>query len=534
MLLSCTSIWAQALDTGPAAVSAQLHRINAMYAQLGTAGLARGVIVFYQLRQNRPAWADPAARAQLFDALDSLRGDGLDPNDYGLDALREQSLSMDAGTVSPAQLALFDLRATEAYLTALTHLYQGKLDPGSLNPHWNYDARPLDIVDGVGQASRAVEQHDIAGMFDRARPQDPLYPRLRHALEAMRDKAAQGGWPDIADGPTLKVGMKDARVPLLRQRLQDGGYLAGGDTGDTRYDASVSAAVKTFQQEQAIEDDGHFGPATRLALNVPVEARVDQLRVNLERARWLLHEVQDEFVLVDIAGYKITYYKNRQPVWSARVQVGKPYRSTPVFKSRITYITLNPTWTVPPTILKQDILPKVRKNPGYLASQRIRVLDHAGQPINPAGVDWSDPHGVVLRQDPGPGNSLGRLVIRFPNPYAIYLHDTPHQELFARGQRANSSGCIRVERPRELAALLLNDPEKWNAASIDKAIDTVKTQSVILKKPVPVLLAYWTVELHDNDRPGFRQDIYDRDDETLIALDRHQTSPLSSLLVQAP
>ena len=520
---------AQALDPVADAVHRRITEIST--ANVGTPGLGRGLIVLYEQRMDRPLWTQPATLDQLFAALEGLRDDGLDPNDYGLSQLQWQRASIDSGDVSPDQLAVFDLRATDAYLTALTHLYLGKVDPATLDLHWNYDARPLNIVDGLNAASDAIARNDIVGLFDRARPQHPLYNQLRHALASMRDVAERGGWPEIPDGPTIKLGMKDARLPVLRERLIAGGCLADSDAQGDRYDSTLHDAVKQFQQEQYLEDDGNLGPVTRIALNVSAEARVDQLRINLERARWLLHEVQGDFVLVDIAGYKIAYYKDGKPIWDARVQVGKPYRSTPVFKSRITYITLNPTWTVPPTILKEDMLPKVRRNRGYLAANRIRVLNSEGKPIDASGVDWNSPRGIVLRQDPGPGNSLGRLVIRFPNPYAIYLHDTPHQNLFARGQRANSSGCIRVERPRELAALLLDDPEKWNAQAIDKAIDTVKTQSVILKRPVPVLLAYWTVELHDDDRPSFRQDIYDRDDVTQMALDQRRVSVLSLLIL---
>jgi murein L,D-transpeptidase YcbB/YkuD len=522
---------AQALDP----VSEALHRriVAISTAQVGTYGLGRGLIVFYQQRMDRPIWT-PIALDQLFAALEDLRSDGLDPSEYGLSQLQWQRMAIDSGDVSPDSLALLDLRATDAYLTALTHLYRGKVDPGTLDVHWNYDARPLNLIEGLNAARAAVEQNDIAGVFDKARPQHPLYNRLRDALASMRQTVEQGGWPEIPDGPSLKLGMKDVRVPVLRERLAIGGYLTDSTDDGDRYDAVLQDAVKRFQQDQSLEDDGHLGPTTRRALNLSAEARVQQLRVNLERARWLLHEVQGDFVLVDIAGYKIAYYRNGEAIWNARVQVGKPYRSTPVFKSKITYLTLNPTWTVPPTILKEDMLPKVRRNRGYLAANRIRVLDSEGRIVSVANVDWDHPRGIVLRQDPGPGNSLGRLVIRFPNPYSIYLHDTPHQDLFERGQRANSSGCIRVERPRELAELLLDDPEKWNREAIDKAIDTVKTQSIVLKRPVPVLLAYWTVALRDDGRPSFRQDIYDRDDITQMALDQRRVSPLSPWLLESP
>lgn len=499
--------------------------------QLSDAGgartdLAQALMDFYDHRAFAPAWTRQENIDALLAALESTRGDGLDPEDYNLSSLRQLSATL--GTATPAQRAQFDVLATDGYLAALVHLYRGKVDPQTLDPHWNFDPRQLDPAQGLLTAEEAVQSGDIAGLFARARPQHPMYDQLRRGLAALRDIAGHGGWPVIPDGPTLKLGMSDPRVPVIRQRLAIGGYLAADAAEGNHYDEALQDAVRRFQREQYIDADGNLGKGTLAVLNVPVEQRIDQARVNLERARWLLHQVEGDFVVVDIAGYKIAYVKNGAPVWTARVQVGKPYRSTPVFKSQITYMTLNPTWTVPPTILRQDILPKVRANQGYLAANRIKVFNTQGKQLAPSSVNWANPKGIVLRQDAGPGNSLGRLVIRFPNEYAVYLHDTPHTEYFESDQRARSSGCIRVERPRELAELLLNDPAKWNRAAIDAAIDTNKTQTVTLSKPVTLLLAYWTAEWHEGDRLSFRQDIYDRDDQVKRALDRRRTSVVTT------
>lgn len=488
------------------------------------AGPDNVVVNFYEQGRFAPAWTRPNDLDQLLNALRDVAGDGLDPEDYAWSELQRRRSVLTDPQATAQQRAEFDLLATDACLAALMHLYRGKVDPATLDTHWNFDPRQLDQTRGLQAVRDALARGEITALFERARPQNPLYGQLRAALAKLREVAAQGGWPMLADGVTLKPGVSDPRVPSLRQRLRLGGYPAG-DATDEQYDAALEAALKQFQREQYLAADGHLGKATLAALNVPVATRIGQLRVNLERARWLLHQLQGRFVVVDIAGYQVAYYNDGKPVWRARVQVGKPYRSTPVFKSKITYITLNPTWTVPPTILKNDILPKMRKNPGYLAANRIRVLDSQGRELAASSVNWANPRGIVLRQDAGPGNSLGRLVIRFPNDYAVYLHDTPHQELFANEQRANSSGCIRVERPRELAELLLDDPVAWNRAAIDRAIDTQKTQTVMLREPVTLLLAYWTVDLHEPDRPGFRPDVYQRDGNLLAALDRPRRSP---------
>lgn len=491
------------------------------------------VAAFYEQNRFAPAWTRPGDLDQLLSALGDVAGDGLDPEDYALSELQRRRSVLSDPQATPQQRAQFDLLATDACLAALLHLYRGKVDPATLDTHWNYDPRQLDQAQGLKAVHDALEQGTLGELFARARPQNPLYGQLRTALAKLREVAAQGGWPALAEGPTLKPGSRDPRVPALRQRLRLAGYPVG-DGVDDLYDPALEAALEQFQREQYLAPDGHLGKATLAALNVPVAARIGQLRVNLERARWLLHELQGRFVVVDIAGYQVAYYKDGKPVWRSRVQVGKPYRSTPVFKSKITYLTLNPTWTVPPTILKNDILPKLRKNRGYLAANRIRVLDGQGRELSPASVDWSHPRGIVLRQDAGPGNSLGRLVIRFPNDYAVYLHDTPHQELFANEQRADSSGCIRVERPRELAELLLDDPARWNRAGIDRAIDTLKTQTVMLREPVTLLLAYWTVDLREDGRVGFRPDVYQRDPPLLAALERPRVSPWPSAAIEQP
>jgi L,D-transpeptidase YcbB len=507
---------------------AELIREHVEPALNGPAGgTEKAQATFYAQAQFAPAWTRPADVDQLLAALRGVAADGLNPEDYALTTLLRERAMLTDPHATVLQRTQFDLLATDACLAALTHLYRGKVDPASLDTHWNFDARQPAAGRGVQTVRDALAQGRLGELFAQARPQNALYAELQDALARWRQVAAQGDWEPIASGPTLEPDVLDSRVPALRRRLQRLGYDGGAVAADSpeRYDASLQQALRQFQREQYLTADGRVGASTWAALNVPPAARIDQLRVNLERARWLMHQLHGDFVMVDIAGYGVAYYRDAKPIWRSRVQVGKPYRSTPAFKSQITYLTLNPTWTVPPTILKNDVLPKVRKNPAYLAANHLRVLDGQGRELLPASVNWANPRGIVLRQDAGPGNSLGRLVIRFPNDYAVYLHDTPHQELFTNPQRANSSGCIRVERPRELVELLLDDPVRWNRAAIDRAIDTGKTQTVTLGKPVPLLLAYWTVDLRDGYRIGFRPDIYGRDAPLLAALNRARISP---------
>lgn len=488
-------------------------QIRTQVAQTPTA-----VAQFYEQRGFAPIWTRVEQLQQLIAALEELAGDGLDPESYHVSQLRQRTgLLGDHRAEVVSQRAALDILATGAYQRALHHLLHGKIDPASLDAEWNFTTPgdvPLQAPDAV---TAAIVGDRIAESFAQARPQHPLYAGLRVALARLRLLAAHGGWPQLPPGPTLKAGMTDPRVPLLRQRLQAAEDLPADAVSSDLYDEQLTAAVKQFQREQYLQPDGAIGPSTRAALNVSTQQRIDQLRVNLERGRWLLHNVPQTFVLVDVAGYKVSYFKDGERVWRSRVQVGKPYRSTPIFKSAVNYITLNPTWTVPPTILRKDILPKVRRDPGYLARNNIRVLDRSGQVIPASQVDWNNPGGITLRQDAGPESSLGQAAIRFPNSYAVYLHDTPHKELFDQDQRAFSSGCIRVERVLELVTLLFADTPGWNKAALDAALAEGRTRNVSLKQPVPILLAYWTVDL-DNGHLAFKPDIYQRDGKLLAAL----------------
>ena len=329
----------------------------------------------------------------------------------------------------------------------------------------------------------------------------------------------------IPAGPVLKLGMQDARVPLLGKRLQIASGLAEANNKPSSvYDKTMVQAVKRFQKESYQDADGVIGPSTLRKLNTPIDHQINQVRANLERLRWFHNEYKNDYVLVDLAGYRIYYMQDGKPVWQSRVQIGKAYRQTPIFKSEINYITLNPTWTIPPTILNEDALPAIRRSHSYLTRNHIRVLDNNGKEISANVVNWSHPGNITLRQDAGSGNSLGQLVIRFPNAYSVYMHDTPHQAMFGANQRAFSSGCIRVERVQELAVLLLNDPEKWNRATLETELSTKKTRNVTLSKKVPVLLAYWTVDVGTDGRVSFKPDVYEQDAKVIKALDNHHTS----------
>jgi murein L,D-transpeptidase YcbB/YkuD len=517
------------------AIQATLEPLRSAFPPLLTSrrhqrvDVSRVVLDFYMHRNYRAAWTDDRDVTQLLKSLEETRIDGLNPADFRIAELAQAHETLMAAMPSAAQRAMFDMAATRTFITALLQLRRGKVDPARLDIHWNFEPAGGNAREDMNSLFAALDDHDVARAFVEAPPQEEIYRNLREGLARLRQVRDAGGWPKVTEGQSLKPGMDGVAVAQLRARLVAGGYLDAHLAKKAGYDDKVIAAVKKYQAEQYLGADGVAGAATLAALNVPVEARIDQVRVNMERARWLLYKLQGTFVIVDIAGYKVAMYRDGLPIWRSRVQVGKPVRSTPVFQAEITYITFNPTWTVPPTILKQDVIPKVQNDPGYLAANRIRVLDREGNVLDPSDVDWSNPRGIHLRQDAGPDSSLGQVVIRFPNDYAIYLHDTPHRELFAKTVRATSSGCIRVENPLQLVELLFNDPVRWNSAGIQKQLANGRTENVLLPEKVPVLLAYWTVDLSNDGRVTFKPDIYDYDARVLQGLSQPTKLPALDL-----
>ena len=253
--------------------------------------------------------------------------------------------------------------------------------------------------------------------------------------------------------------------------------------------------MREAQKGFGLQVDGIVGPATLEALNRSRQQRLVQLRINLERQRWLQHFYRPDQLLVNIAGGDVRLYQQDNLIWQARVQTGRDDRRTPLLVSTLNRVTLNPSWTVPPTILRQDKLPRIQQDPAFLAEQRLRVLDYQGNELDPASIDWQRPQGIMLRQDPGPANPLGRMAFRFPNPFYVYLHDTPSQHIFARAERSVSSGCVRVENADDLAAAVFASLPAERQAQIARQQASGRTREVSLPTGTRVILAYWTAEV---------------------------------------
>lgn len=474
---------------------------------------------FYARRGFRPVWDDPGRFQALLQALQASTKHGLEPEDYHYRVLSGLAVGGGEGR----EEAVRDILATDALIRYGYHLHFGKVDPASLDPDWNLTRR-LREREPVTVLENAVAAPSLVDFLDRELgPDGPFYHGLQRALADYRKIAAAGGWPRVPVGPALRPGDRSERVVKLRARLSVTDKEARDDVLTPElYDMPLAEVVKRFQRLHGLDDDAVVGPATLQALNVSVESRIDQLRVNLERTRWVFRDLENRYLIVNIAGFHAYLRENTRTLWDSRVVVGTPYRKTPVFKAKMTYLVLNPTWRVPPTILKKDIIPAIRAHPDYLTKNNMVLLDASGRIVDPAGLDMSrlkvGNFPYTVRQEPGPTNALGRIKFMFPNEHSVYLHDTPSRALFGRATRTFSSGCIRVEQPLTLAELLLNDPVNWSYSEIEQHLATGRTQTVSLKSPIMVFIMYWTADAETEGEVKFFNDVYKRDRAVLKAL----------------
>jgi len=479
------------------------------------------VLEIYQGHGFNPFWTDKKNIQELLELIEEAPNHGLDPVDYSIDQVR-QILSRQTGKSSAREVAEAEILLTESLLRYGYHRRFGKVTANKLDPDINFRRDAFKDQPPYLTFREILGAPSMQAFIDMAAPSGPIYQQLQYWLHHYRELAAVGGWQPVPEGPTLRLDDSGSRVNAIRARLLVTGELpANAGRNSALFDRQLKQAVQVFQSHHSLDADGIVGKQTIAAMNVPVEQRINQLRVSLERLRWVNQEAVDTLVAVNIAGFEAFFFKAGELAWSTRAMVGKSYRQTPVFSGDIAYLEFNPTWTIPPGILRNDTLPAIKRDPNYLASKNIRVIDRNGKFVNPATVDWNKySKGVpyTLRQDPGPKNSLGTVKFIFPNKHFVFLHDTPHRELFDRPERAFSSGCIRVEDPLRLGELLLDDQEKYSKSDLKAIVDSRKTQRINLADKVPVVILYLTASIAADNNVRFLKDIYDRDQKVLDAL----------------
>ena len=485
---------------------------------IGGVDIAAGNLLaeVYERRNFAPNWTNRDEIGELITVIKNTDKDGLDPADYHLREAEYVYRELGAGNLQSAhEQAALDVMLTDSLFRVAYHLRFGKVNPNNLDTNWNFKRELGDQPPAV-RMQQAMDAPSLQTFLDELAPRGPIYKRLRVALADYRELAAAGGWPSVAEGPTLKPGATDERVATIARRLAVTADIADAApyASSAVYDEALEAGVRKFQARHGLDSDGVIGPATLRAMNVPVETRIEQLRLNLERARWVFDSLSDNFIIVNIAGFRAYVVRDTNIVWQTQVQVGRSYHQTPVFRDEMKYVVFNPTWTVPYSIATKEMLPRIKKDPTYFDTRDFDIKDRSGALIDPKSIDWSKlsrgnfPYTFVQR--PGPRNALGRVKFIFPNEHSVYLHDTPSKALFGRAERAFSHGCVRVQNPFDLAEVLLGS-DGWDQDKIKATLDSLETKTVYLPEALPVLLLYWTADIGQTGDVHFYTDVYERD-----------------------
>jgi L,D-transpeptidase YcbB len=379
-------------------------------------------------------------------------------------------------------------------------------------------SRPTELVDlGGSEWGHGFDPSSEAfsATFDTRQP--TLSPRtadsIRNAIDDYRAIAARGGWGRVPADHVLQLGLNHPSVVALRQRLIATGDLSQHAGMSSTFDTYVDAAVRRFQARHGVLPDGVVGRETLHELNVPVEARIEQLQINLARVESTARDLGDRYIMVNIPGAEIETVQNDEVVSRHTAVVGKVDRPTPLLSSRIIEVNFNPYWHVPTSIVRRDIIPQMREDPEYLTRYNIRMYDQNGNELDPRNVDWysEEATNYLLRQDPGDLNSLGSVRINFPNPHSVFLHDTPLQNLFGINDRLQSSGCVRIQNVRQLVTWLLEPNGDWSRAKVDAVIRSGERLDMRLRQPVSLHMTYITAWATGDGVVNFRADVYGRD-----------------------
>ncbi len=477
---------------------------------------------FYRKRVYRSAWTDgqrllPQGE-QLFAAIGRARDDGLDPGSYGWNMASAMVARLDSTTLSDAQradlLGELDLVLSEGFSRYTRDLVQGTVDPTQGGLDWRIP-RDTTLEEDVLKAART---EPVDQVIARLRPAVPYYGRLMKALASYREVGARGGWPNVpAPKHPIRLRRAGGATPIgLRERLRladdtsESRLARYGDAKPGIFDDSLLASLAHFQSRNAIDEDGVLGANTLRELNHTVEDRIADLRLNLDRWRWLPRELGERYIVVNVAGFELEMIENGSPVEIMDVVVGKEGWNTPIFSDTMESVVVNPFWNVPAAIATEEILPAWRRDPHYLASHHFDVLV-GDRVVAPGSVDSSKADAYRFRQQPGPDNALGRLKFMLPNNDNIYLHDTPAGQLFSRTDRAFSHGCIRVERPKQLARALMQRVTHTQPEQLDSLLASGKEKTIRFDEGVPVYIVYFTAWVDEDGTVRFMHDVYGHD-----------------------
>ena len=478
---------------------------------------------FYKARGFEPVWCgkkDHSYNISLLQGYLRASADhGLNPMDYAATPDVDRCSDLDDSLT-----AEFDISLTNAFLKYSKDVTSGSLDPKQVDEEWFIKRVEFDPIASL---DAALKSDKLQETLNNIQPQHKQYQLLQEKLIKYREIQRNRSWQFIPPGRALKPGDRHPHIPLIRRRLAyeaEGGLYPRGD--ELIYDRDLLIAVQRFQKNHGLDMDGIVGPGTKQAMNMSVEWRIKQIKTSMERWRWMPRTLGESYILVNVPGFEMDFIKNGRSILSMRTITGSRDNASPSFQSKITRIIFNPTWTVPTSIAVNELIPQQLKDPNFISKSDMEVFmknqkgnrDESNTKYNPQDIDWtqfSEKHfPYLLVQRPGPNNSLGRIKFQTPNKFGIYLHDTPYRHLFTRDDRALSHGCIRLEKPQQLAAMLMGDrlnPTPESANKVGSLIDAKETIQHNLTETVPVYVVYMTTWVDESGRIQFRDDIYDRD-----------------------
>ena len=486
---------------------------------------AEALSLFYARRSYKLAWSDkigilPEAKV-LISSIHKAGAEGLNPEDYHLEAI-ERIISrireewFNKNKRDPTAFADLDLLLTDAFLVYDSHLLSGRVNPETFDPKWVAQRRDTDHEEVL---QKALHSRSVQNTLMDHLPSYPGYRRLKGALAEYRMIIRNGGWPELTSEVELKNGVRHRAVGSLQSILTATRDLLWHENENDLFDDYMERALRRFQQRHGLESTGMVDTATLRALNRPPEERLRQIQLNLERCRWLPQDLGRRYIMINIPSFELYVIEDDRVLMTMRVVVGKPDRQTPVFSRNMSYLVLNPRWRVPKEVLIQDILPKIQKDISYLTDRHFKAFHYVNglsEEIDPTLINWTgveeDAFPYRLQQEPGPMNPLGRVKFIFPNRFSVYLHDTPSRELFEKTDRSLSAGCIRVEKPIELAEYILREDPNWTREKIIQALEEDAEVHIQLRESIPVHILYWTAWVTEDGTLHFRDDIYGRDE----------------------
>ena len=466
---------------------------------------------FYRLNNFKTVWNNPQNRQLATAILSNASAEGLDAAEYLSDDLPK--LESKIASLSESELVQYDISMTLAVQKYLLHMNSGKLNPKKLYDDWDLTPENFDINKNL---TDAISGDSLAVIFENIQPKNLVYKRLKNALSILNAMPVDN-LKDVEIVPKLKPNASHKSIIDLKKRLIYWNDMKPKDSLTAIYDEETIKAVKKFQARHGLVADGIIGNATITALNTTKEERKQQVIANLERWRWFPKELADHHIIINIPEYKLHTVFKKDTTRTHNIIVGTQMRKTPILYSKLNTTVFNPTWTVPPTILKEDIIPETIKNRDYLRKKNIKIYDYKNNVISVWKWNPEKANNYRYVQSPGTFNSLGMVKILFPNDYAVYLHDTNHKEYFEKTNRSLSSGCVRVQNPLELTEYLLNDSTNWNLEKITETLKTEKTQNVKIKSDIYIYQLYWTA-WSDCNTLQFRPDIYNLDSELFCLL----------------